>query len=168
MRSKKKKLIRVKGGKRIHSVFVGALVLISISGFGIYHLVIAQTNEDPIIMDIDPNIGLEAMVVDFFTTNNAPEMIPIIKCESEFKHYKADGTILQNREGSSAIGIAQILSSAHPDPKVLSLFNKRHNADVQASDIDITTVEGNLGYALMLYELRGTRDWACSKKFRFR
>jgi len=118
-------------------------------------------------MEINPNIGVRAQVEDFFTANSAPEMIPIIKCESHFRHYNKDGTVLTNRAGSSATGVAQILASVHPDPKVLSLYNKRFNTNLTAEDFDITTIEGNLGYALMLYELRGTRDWECAKKFRF-
>lgn len=36
-------------------------------------------------------------------------------------------------------------------------------------DFDITTVKGNVGYALVLYTVHGVRDWECSKKsFAFR
>ena len=132
-----------------------------------YHFVWAGNEDIAVIMEVDPNIGLEQVVEEFFMANNAPEMIPIIKCESQFKHFKQDGTVLTNREGSSATGIAQILSSVHPDPKAVSLYNKRFNTDLAPEDFDISTVEGNLGYALMLYELRGVRDWECANKFTF-
>lgn len=148
------------------------LGLLAFSGgisFGVYHFVYADTaTVAPVAIEIDPNIGLEQLVEDFFTDNNAPEMIPIIRCESNFKHYEDDGNVLKNRQGSSAIGIAQVMASLHPDPKIVYRYNERHKTDLRVEDIDITTVEGNLGYALMLYEINGTRDWECAKKFRFR
>lgn len=144
-----------------------ALGAMSIGSFGVYHFVNAQSKIPPVAMELDPNIGLEMHVEEFFTANNALEMIPIIRCESNFRHYESDGSVLKNHEGSSAVGIAQILSSKHPDPKVLKVYNRRHNADLQVSDLDIMSVEGNLGYALALYKVRGTRDWECAKQFRF-
>jgi len=139
----------------------------SIAGFGVYHFVNAQNTTLSVAMELDPNIGLEKQVEEFFTDNEAPEMIPIIKCESNFRHYASDGSVLKNHEGSSAVGIAQILTSKHPDSKVLKVYNKQHNTDLHVSDLNIMTVEGNLGYALALYKVRGTRDWECAKKFRF-
>jgi hypothetical protein len=142
--------------------------LCSLSGFGMYHLVLANTIPDePVPVLVDPNVGLEAKVVDFFEANGAPEMIPIIQCESNFRHYHSNGSILTNKAGSSAIGIAQIMSSVHPDPRALKNYNRKFNTNLTEEDFDLQTVEGNLGYALMLYELRGTRDWECGKKFRF-
>lgn len=145
-------------------LFVFATLL---GGAGLYHFVSAAPAKEPIAMEIDANIGLEAQVRDFFTANGAEEMIDIIACESEFKHYNADGDILMNHEGSSATGIAQIIASKHPDPKIIYRYNKRNDTDLTVDDFDITTVEGNLGYALVLYTIRGVRDWECSKKFRF-
>lgn len=145
-------------------------MLLGASGFGMYHYVNATSNPelvgDPI--PIDPNLGIEAMVEELFLANDAPEMIPIIRCESQFRHYNEDGSVLQNREGSSAVGVAQILTSKHPDPKVLKVYNRRHDMDLTTDDFDLMTPEGNLGYALVLYEVRGTKDWECAKRFRFR
>lgn len=146
-----------------------AVLLVGGSGFGAYHLLLAaETPLPPIYLEIDPNLGLEQQVIEFFTDNDAAEMIPIIDCESNFRHFDADGSVLKNKAGSSATGIAQILHSKHPDPKIVYRYNKRHNTDLEVADLDITTVAGNLGYALMLYEINGTRDWECAKPFRFR
>ena len=94
-------------------------------------------------------------------------MINIIKCESKFKHFEEDGTPLKNTKGSSAIGVAQILASQHPDIKIIERYNRKFNTNLTIEDLDITTLNGNIGYALVLYEVRGTRDWECAKKFRF-
>jgi hypothetical protein len=111
---------------------------------------------------LSPNLFVKAQVIEFFEANDAPEMIPIIKCESNFNHFDEDGEVLKNRAGSSAIGVAQILTSKHPDQKVLAKFNREHNTALTAPDFDLTTLMGNLGYALVLYQVRGTRDWECA------
>lgn len=152
--------------KKLFAVVLFALFSFSAAGAGVYHFVLAAP-EPPIVVQVDPNVGLEAQVRDFFTANGAEEMIDIISCESHFTHYNENGSILKNRHGSSAIGVAQIMSSVHPDPKIIYRYNKRHDTDLSVDDFDITTIEGNLGYALVLYKIRGTKDWECSKKFRF-
>jgi hypothetical protein len=159
--------------KRKHShklpLILGSVVLLVLMGsFGLTHHIRANAPDKPIaVITVDPNFGIKNRVIEFFEANDAAEMIPIIKCESRFRHYEPDGTPLMNREGSSATGVAQIIASLHPDPKVLIVHNKRHDMDLAVSDFDITTFEGNIGYALVLYQVRGTRDWKCSQKSRF-
>lgn len=109
------------------------------------------------------NDGLQEFVTDFFTEYDAAEMIPIIACESEFKHFNDDGTVLKNRQGSNAMGIAQIMSSVHPDPQVIKKYNRRNLTNFKAEDFDIATLEGNIWYALVLYKTRGVKDWECAK-----
>lgn len=143
--------------------------VILVSGFYFFHTVYAagEQRAAPVLMAIDPNIGVKTYVTEFFTDNDAEEMLPIIKCESNFKHYGEDGEVLKNFAGSNAIGVAQIMSSVHPDPKILKRYNRRNNTDLTEADFDLTTLEGNLGYALVLYTIRGVRDWECAKKVRF-
>jgi hypothetical protein len=43
-------------------------------------------------------------------------------------------------------------------------ITKKNNTDLSVSDFDITTLKGNLDYALVLYKVRGTKDWECAKK----
>lgn len=109
------------------------------------------------------NEGLEEFVTHFFTTYDAAEMIPIIACESQFKHFNDDGTVLKNNQGSSATGIAQILASVHPDPHVIARYNRRHHTNFKVEDFDISTLSSNVWYALVLYKTNGTRDWECAK-----
>lgn len=109
------------------------------------------------------NDGLQQFITDFFTEYDAEEMIPIIACESEFKHFNDDGTVLKNRQGSSATGISQILASVHPDPQVIAKYNRRNHTHFKVEDFDISSLTGNVWYALVLYKTRGTKDWECSK-----
>lgn len=115
---------------------------------------------------IKPTDSFEKYVTEYFTRNGAEELIPIIECESEFKHYDESGEVLKNRLGSSATGVAQIMASVHPDPNVIKRYNKRNNAKLAVEDFDITTLSGNVGYALILYRVRGVKDWECAKKIR--
>jgi hypothetical protein len=108
------------------------------------------------------NDGLQQFVTDFFTQYDAAAMVPIIECESHFKHFNDDGTVLINKQGSSATGIAQILTSVHPDPHVIAKYNRRNHTNYAIEDFDILTLSGNVGYALVLYKTRGTKDWECS------
>lgn len=150
-------------------VFALVAVLFLVSA-GAFHYVWAKgPSVEPqiILADEDPNFHVEILTRQFFEDNDAAEMIPVLKCESNFRHYEANGTVLQNREGSSAIGVAQILTSKHPDPKIVARYNKKFELDLHPDDFDLTTLEGNLGYALVLYKVRGTRDWECGKKFTF-
>lgn len=109
------------------------------------------------------NDGLQQFVTDFFIQYDAAEMIPIIACESRFRHFDDDGSVLMNTQGSSATGIAQIMASVHPDPHVIKRYNRRHHTNFKAEDFDISTLSGNLWYALVLYKTNGTRDWECAK-----
>lgn len=117
----------------------------------------------PEVVPFTSNDGLREHLTEYFTHHNAAALIPIINCESEFKHFNEDGSVLRNREGSNAIGVAQIMSSVHPDPQVLKRYNRRHDTHFSPEDFDITSLIGNIRYALVLYEVRGVRDWECSK-----
>jgi hypothetical protein len=143
-------------------------VFSTLGGLGAYHYVKADQETEPIYLELDPNLSLKQQVEEFFVANNATEMIDIIECESQFKHYEVDGSVLKNKAGSSATGIAQILASVHPDPKIIKRYNLVNETDLKISDFNIKTLEGNLGYALMLYQVNGVKDWECSKNFKFK
>ncbi len=114
-------------------------------------------------MRYQTNDGLQQFITDFFTEYDAAEMIPVIACESHFKHFDDDGTVLKNKRGSSATGIAQILTSVHPDPQVIAKYNRRNHTNFKVEDFDISTLTGNVWYALVLYKTRGVGDWECAK-----
>lgn len=81
---------------------------------------------------------------------SAPVMIKIARCESTFRQYESDGSLLYNKEGSSAVGVMQIMSSVHM-------------SDAKRLGHDITTLDGNLDFALHLYKTQGTRPWDDSR-----
>ncbi len=145
--------------------FVCTLIAISVG-----HFVLAESTAgkvEIVFAKENPNFHVRTITTQFFEDNDAAEMIPIIRCESNFRQFEPDGSVLKNTEGSSAIGAAQILSSKHPDPRIVTRYNKKLDMDMSVEDFDLRTLEGNLGYALVLYKVRGVRDWECSKKFRF-
>lgn len=149
---------------RNFSVFYTTLVFVVATGGAVLFVHASVPEPLPkIAVAIDPNLGVRSKVEAFFIDNEAPEMLPIIACESDFKHYHSDGSVLKNRTGSSATGVAQILASKHPDPMALKRFNQKFDTNLTLDTLDITKLEHNLGYALVLYELRGTRDWECAQ-----
>jgi hypothetical protein len=164
MAKRSKKMKKRKGN--LLSIFLVSGIFILFGSFGAFQLVFAKAPElTPPVTHIGPNFGVKNKVVEFFEANDAAEMIPIIKCESRFRQYDKKGAPLQNTSGSSAVGVAQIMASVHPDPKILNRYNKKYNTDLTAEDFDVTTFDGNIGYALVLYKMNGVRDWECSKKF---
>ena len=160
-----RKRTKTKMKQRSIPVVIGSMVLLMVGTFGVFHFVLAKNAvaTNPITY-IHSNFGIKNKVVEFFEANDASVMIPIIRCESQFRHYDKNGEPLKNGEGSSAVGVAQILSSMHPDQKIIDRYNKKYDTGLRIEDLDVRTFEGNIGYALVLYKMNGTRDWECSKK----
>jgi len=164
-RARKKALIKNKK-RRLLRVYIISGSFVLIASFGIFYFIFASLLEPAppaVVEQVNLNSEIEHKVISYFEANNAAEMIPIIKCESRFRHYDTQGNPLQNTSGSSAIGVAQIMSSLHPDPKVLKRYNLKNDTDHTIEDFDVTTFEGNIEYALVLYKTNGTRDWECAK-----
>jgi hypothetical protein len=89
----------------------------------------------------------EAVVRAYFA--DIPVMIQIARCESTFRHYLADGTVLKGRVDSADTGVMQI--------------NKRfHQKTATALGIDLDDIYGNMAYARHLYEKQGTQPWNAS------
>ncbi len=146
-------------------IMIFALILLFVfTGVGVTYFGTAYlySTVNPVIDD--PNFYIKTLTTHFFEDNDAEMMIPIILCESHFRHYDKDGNVLVNMEGSSAVGIAQILTSVHPDPKILKRYNSMSGTNLSPEDLDVTTFSDNLRYALILFKVNGTKDWACSKK----
>jgi hypothetical protein len=90
---------------------------------------------------------IEAQVIQTFGTSST--MVAVARCESGMRHYDTDGTVLMNREGSSATGIFQLMASYHAEP-------------AQNLGWDIRTPEGNIAYAHHLYQREGLQPWEAS------
>ena len=91
---------------------------------------------------------VQEYVAEYFA--DVPIMAEIARCESRFRQFEKDGSVLKNSQGSSAVGVFQIMSSLH-----------KGSADKMS--LDITTLEGNAAYARQLYEEKGTVPWNSSK-----
>jgi hypothetical protein len=98
---------------------------------------------------IDPysSVDVAAAVKSYFA--DIPVMANIAKCESNFREYSADGSVLNGGSGGM-IGVFQINRSVHAK-FALSLGD------------DITTLAGNMAYARYLYTQEGTDPWISSE-----
>lgn len=70
-------------------------------------------------------------------------MVAVIECESNFTHYKVDGTVLRGRVDSRDSGVSQINTFYHPG-------------------VNVDDIWENLRYARELYDREGVRPWVCS------
>lgn len=109
-----------------------------------------QKENEPVCTDdcplIDPEY-VEREVREYY--RDVPVLAEIARCESEFRHLDETGRVLMNKEGSSATGVMQIMASVH-------------KAEAEKHGWDITDFKGNMAYARMLYEQRGTKPWEAS------
>lgn len=72
-------------------------------------------------------------------------MVAIIHCESNFTHYKPDGTVLRGRVDPKDSGVTQI--------------NERYHPQVNTEDF-----WENLAYARRLFDAEGTAPWVCANQ----
>jgi hypothetical protein len=126
----------------MHHVFMRLVRVLLIAVLCVVPVVsLAQTAPDVVV---NTNVGVQAKVEEAFA--HAPEMIAIAKCESGFRQFKADGTVLYGGAGAKYVGIFQIGYDLH-------------SATALKLGHDILTVEGNIGYAVYLYSKQGTAPW---------
>jgi hypothetical protein len=82
---------------------------------------------------------------------DAPILVDIARCESNFKQFDADGNVIRGRVDENDIGLMQI--------------NEHYQGETaKRLGFDIYTVEGNIGYARHLYERQGSQPWSASSK----
>lgn len=96
---------------------------------------------------LDPNEDIESRVRLYF--RDTPIMAEIVKCESQFRQFSANGNVIRGKVNSQDVGIAQVNEYYH-----LKRSKK--------FGYDIYTVEGNMAYAKLLYEEEGTDPWISS------
>ncbi len=92
----------------------------------------------------NPNAGIEEKVRAAFP--NAPEMLAVAKCESGFRQFGPDGSVLRGGKGGGYVGVFQIGESLHARAAL-------------ALGHDIMTVDGNIAYAQHLYDASGSNPW---------
>lgn len=91
---------------------------------------------------------VEARVRSFFA--DTPVMVAIASCESEFRQYTDAGSVLRGGLGNGMVGVFQI-------------YERIHTRRAATLGHNLSTLEGNLGYAQYLYERQGTKPWRSSR-----
>ena len=87
------------------------------------------------------------MVRSYFS--DIPVMIQIARCESQFRHTLADGTVLHGSVDPADTGVMQI--------------NTRfHSEKARELGLNLKDFHDNMAYARNLYERQGTRPWTAS------
>ena len=81
-------------------------------------------------------VSVEAYVRDYF--RDTPILAEIAKCESTFRQFYPDGTIVRGRVNKADIGVMQINTYYHGE-------------SAEKLGFDIYSIDGNLGYAKWLY-----------------
>lgn len=82
---------------------------------------------------------------------DTPVLVDIARCESTFRQFHKDGTVVRGRVDSDDVGVMQI--------------NTRYHGDLaKKMKIDLNTVEGNVTYAKYLYSKFGLKPWSASEK----
>ena len=90
----------------------------------------------------------EKRVREFF--KDTPVMIEIARCESNFRQFTDAGNVLRGGDSGGMVGVFQFFESIHATP-------------AKALGYDISTLEGNLGYAKHIYQSEGTTPWSPAK-----
>jgi hypothetical protein len=91
---------------------------------------------------------VEARTREYF--KDTPVMIEIARCESKFRQFTDAGNVLRGGSAGGMVGVFQFFESIHSTP-------------AKALGFDITTLEGNLGYAKHVYTTEGTTPWNSAK-----
>jgi len=94
-----------------------------------------------------PLFETELIVRAYF--QDIPVMIQIARCESNFRHTLADGSVLRGNIDKDDIGVMQI--------------NRRyHEKQATAMGLDLNDLYQNMTYARTLYNKEGTQPWSAS------
>ena len=79
---------------------------------------------------------------------DTPVLIDIARCESTFRQFRKDGSVLHGGYKNHMIGIFQVLYT--------------HDIEADSLGFNIYTIEGNIGYSKWLYKHLGTQPWVDS------
>jgi hypothetical protein len=99
-------------------------------------------------VNVSLNDGVRDLVKKTFA--NAPKMVKIGECESNFRHYAKDGTVLKGKKNPKDTGVMQINRTANEQT-------------ARNMGLDVFKLEDNLKFALYLYKTQGTKPWNPSR-----
>ncbi len=95
----------------------------------------------------NPNAAVESQVREYFA--DIPLMAEIAKCESRFRQFEKDGSILRGKITDRDVGVMQV-------------NEYYHLARAVKLGYDLHTIEGNMAYARRLYKESGSQPWISS------
>lgn len=81
---------------------------------------------------------------------DAPILIEIARCESEFRQFDKNGNIIRGRANPDDVGVMQINEFYHLET-------------ARKMGIDLKTTEGNVAFGKYLYNKYGTSPWSASE-----
>jgi len=104
-------------------------------------------NDEVNVGEIVTEATTEEVVRSYFS--DIPVLVQIARCESQFRHTLADGTILRGSVDPADTGVMQI--------------NKRYHAKKAVElGLNLDEIHGNMAYARYLYKTKGTSPWNAS------
>jgi hypothetical protein len=93
------------------------------------------------------NAGLDGLVRDF--SSDKPLMAEISYCESRFRQYDKDGSVLRGIANPDDVGLFQINEHYHLER-------------AKKMGYDIYSPEGNMAYARVIFNEQGPQPWSAS------
>lgn len=127
-------------------LFLFVLACISLSDTALAN--VQDTESETTKTTYQNQVEVEVRVREYF--KDIPVMIEIARCESKFRQFTDSGNVLRGGSAGGMVGVFQFFESIHTAP-------------AKALGFDITTLEGNLGYAKHLYNTEGTTPWNSAK-----
>ena len=94
---------------------------------------------------IETRVMVEKRVREYFV--DIPVMIKIAQCESNFRQFTDGGSVFRGGFGGGMVGVFQFYESLHASA-------------ARALGFNLSTLEGNLGYARHLYTVSGSTPWS--------
>lgn len=104
----------------------------------------------PVVSPVETSLELISRLIADRSTSTRHLLIQIARCESGIRHFKDDGTLLYSHYGTPDVGLYQINETYH----------LKASRDL---GFDIYDPEGNVRYALYLFDQSGTAPWNASK-----
>lgn len=113
---------------------------------------VANTDTDGSLATIKANLNnknynLDQKVKSF--ANDKPLMVEIAYCESRFRQFEKDGSVLRGIQNNKDVGLFQINEYYHLERS-------------KKLGYDIHSVEGNMAYARFLFNEQGPTPWNSS------
>ena len=107
-----------------------------------------QPNETIVIQPFMPAQTVEEYVREYFV--DVPVMAAIAKCESRFRQYDKNGSVLRGEVVYEDVGVMQVNETYH-------------KAAATELGLNLTVIQDNVAYARHLYDKKGTQPWNSSK-----